>query len=159
MAVTSLDAAMRQMGRWWKRLHRLIYPVTALALLHFFMQTKANVFEPTLIAGLATWILLWRLVPAGYYNTLWIYFALAIVAFFATISIEYAWYALATSVNPDRLLAANWSLRYAPRPAHWVGTIALLGAMIVTARAMWTRNIPLPRRAAGVAATIKPPPR
>lgn len=37
MAVTSFDAAMRHMGRWWFRLHRLVYLAVALAVWHAFM--------------------------------------------------------------------------------------------------------------------------
>src|SRR5581483_5487293 len=41
LGATSTDAAMRRMGRWWKRLHRLSYPLGVLALLHYFIQSKA----------------------------------------------------------------------------------------------------------------------
>ena len=37
LAVTSFDAAFRRLGRWWFRLHRLIYAAVLLVLLHAFM--------------------------------------------------------------------------------------------------------------------------
>lgn len=157
LAATSLDVAMRRMGRWWKRLHRLVYPIAALALLHFFMQTKANVFEPTLVAGLALWLLLWRVLPDRWRGSVWTYPVLAVVAGLGTVGIEYAWYALATSVNPDRLLAANWSLRFGMRPAHWVTIVALAASAVVAGRQFMLAGWGLPRRVAGAVATVRPP--
>ncbi len=37
LTVTSFDAAFRHLGRWWFRLHRLIYAALLLVLLHAFM--------------------------------------------------------------------------------------------------------------------------
>lgn len=48
LAVTSTRAMQRRLGRDWVRLHRLIYPIAVLALLHFFWQTKADLLEPLL---------------------------------------------------------------------------------------------------------------
>jgi hypothetical protein len=31
---------IRRLGKAWPRLHRLVYPLTALALLHFFLQSS-----------------------------------------------------------------------------------------------------------------------
>lgn len=40
MAVTSTRGWQRRLGRSWRRLHRLIYPALALALLHLWWQTR-----------------------------------------------------------------------------------------------------------------------
>ena len=66
LGATSTDAAIRRMGRWWKRLHRLSYPLGVLALLHYFIQSKANVSEPVFVAGLYVWLMLWRALPASW---------------------------------------------------------------------------------------------
>ena len=52
LAVTSSDRLMRQLGRWWGRLHRLIYGVALLAVLHFWWMKsgKNNLQEPMIIA-------------------------------------------------------------------------------------------------------------
>ena len=63
LGVTSTNAAIRRMGAWWKRLHRLAYPLGAIALLHYFIQSKANVSEPVFVAGLYVWLMLWRACP------------------------------------------------------------------------------------------------
>lgn len=37
LAATSFNAAMRSLGVWWFRIHRLVYPAAALAVWHAFM--------------------------------------------------------------------------------------------------------------------------
>src|SRR5690606_25627523 len=53
MAATSTDGMARRLGsRRWRRLHRLIYPAALLAVIHFFMQTKADIEGPLVVAGI-----------------------------------------------------------------------------------------------------------
>ena len=140
LGVTSTDAAMRRMGKRWKQLHRLVYPIGVLALLHFFIQTKANVSEPVFVAGLFGWLMLWRLVPMARRTAGATYFVLVPVSAVLTAAIEFAWYGIATKVDPFRILTANWTERFFPRPAHEVAAAALAVAIVVTARRL------LPRR-------------
>ena len=63
LGATSTDAALRWMGRGWKRLHRTAYALGLLAAFHYFLQTKANVTEAVMFAGFLIWLLLWRLLP------------------------------------------------------------------------------------------------
>jgi methionine sulfoxide reductase heme-binding subunit len=66
LAVTSTDGMVRRLGgRRWQKLHQLIYVIVLLALVHFFQQTKLNVWWPTLIAGLVGWLLGYRLMVRG----------------------------------------------------------------------------------------------
>ncbi len=52
LAATSFDAAVRWLGaRRWQGLHRLVYPATVLALLHFWWKVKADTREPALYAA------------------------------------------------------------------------------------------------------------
>jgi len=125
---------MKRMGRRWKQLHRLIYPIGVLALLHFFIQTKANVAEPVIVSGLFVWMMLWRSLPAARRTEVSTCFALVPVSAVLTAAIEFAWYGLATRIDPFRILTANWSERFFPRPAHEVAAIALVVAIVVTAR-------------------------
>lgn len=61
LAATSTDAAVGKLGAaWWKRLHLLVYAIVILGLVHFFMQSKADVTEPTIMAGLFLWLWLLR---------------------------------------------------------------------------------------------------
>ncbi len=51
LSITSTDGWQKRLRRNWKRLHWLIYPAAVLAILHFFIQSKANVGEATVAAG------------------------------------------------------------------------------------------------------------
>lgn len=55
LAVTSTHGWMRRLGRWWTRLHWLVYPAAILSVWHFdWMRAgKNNFFEPHLYA----WVL------------------------------------------------------------------------------------------------------
>jgi methionine sulfoxide reductase heme-binding subunit len=139
LGVTSTDAAMRRLGKRWKQLHRLVYPIAVLAMLHFFIQTKANVNEPVFVSGLFAWLMVWRLLPMAYRTSSWILFALVPISAGLTVASEFAWYGIATKIDPFRILAANWTERFFPRPAHEVAAVTLLVAIIVTSRrfAQW----------------------
>jgi methionine sulfoxide reductase heme-binding subunit len=136
LAVTSTDAAMRRMGPWWKRLHRAVYLIGVLALLHYFIQSKANVSEPVVFAGLFLWLMLWRMTPRGWRRRIVVYPVLAVTSAVLAAGVEFAWYALATHINPWRVLAASESLRFGLRPAHWVllATLAI-GVVAVASKA------------------------
>ncbi len=138
LGVTSTDAATRRMGRWWKRLHWLCYPGAILALLHYFIQSKANVSEPVYVAGLYVWLMLWRAMPLSWRRPVAAYPVLAVLAGLATAGIEYAWYAIATHINPWRVFAANETLAFGPRPAHLVALTGLVLALLILGRRITT---------------------
>jgi sulfoxide reductase heme-binding subunit YedZ len=63
LALTSFDRAIRWVGAArWKRLHRLVYAIAVLAVLHFFWMRagKHNFAEVALYAAILGSLLLWR---------------------------------------------------------------------------------------------------
>ncbi len=136
LGVTSTDAALRRMGVRWKELHRTIYLLTAIGILHFFMQAKANVSEAVVMAGFLLWLLLWRLLPGRWSRNLLVLLVMAPVVAVATAYIEAGWYAVATHINPMRVLQANLMFRSLAslRPSAWVFLTAL-GVVAVSALA------------------------
>lgn len=124
LGVTSTDAALRRMGANWKRLHRLSYLLVALATLHYFLQTKANVSEAVMLAGFLVWLLAWRILPAAWQRRRWVLLPLGMLATLATAGIEFAWYATMTHIDPWRVLAVDETLRYGLRPVHWVAIVS-----------------------------------
>ena len=62
MAMTSSQKAMRMMGRGWKRLHRMVYLVAVLVIVHFWLHKAGkNDFSEVAIYGLVmAGLLLWR---------------------------------------------------------------------------------------------------
>lgn len=62
LAITSTNRMQRRLGRNWVKLHRLIYPIAVLAVVHYFWQTKLDVREPTIYAIMLGALLLYRIV-------------------------------------------------------------------------------------------------
>jgi methionine sulfoxide reductase heme-binding subunit len=126
LAMTSTDGWVKQLGRNWKRLHRLAYPLGAVALLHYYIQSKLNVSEPVFVSGLFVWLMAWRAVPdawrrkQGVAVTAALYGGLAIGSSLLTAAMEFGWYGGTTKVNPWRVLYANETIAHGLRPAHWV---------------------------------------
>ncbi|MBF67896.1 MAG: sulfoxide reductase heme-binding subunit YedZ [Gammaproteobacteria bacterium] len=56
LAATSNRFMVRKLGRRWRILHRLVYPVSVLCVLHFLWQARADIGEPivygAVLAGL-----------------------------------------------------------------------------------------------------------
>jgi len=127
LGATSFDAAVRKLGRNWHRLHSLVYAIAVLALVHFFLQSKSDVSEPTLMAGLFLLLMIFRLaVKTGLALTNPIVLAgSACTAMAGTAGLEYAWYALATGIPADRVFWANFDVAVTIRPVVWVGITGL----------------------------------
>ncbi len=66
LAATSTQAMMRRLGRRWQELHRLVYPIAVLAVLHFWWHKagKNDFAEPLayalIVAGLLALRLTWH---------------------------------------------------------------------------------------------------
>jgi len=60
LAITSTRGWMRRLGRRWKTLHRLVYPATALVVLHFFLSVKLDTRTPIVLAFVLLLLLLAR---------------------------------------------------------------------------------------------------
>lgn len=61
LALTSTHAAMRRLKRNWGRLHRLVYPASILAVLHYWWLVKLDVTQPAIYTGILVLLLAWRL--------------------------------------------------------------------------------------------------
>ena len=72
LAVTSNNRSIRQLGaQTWTRLHKLAYPATALAVLHFMMVGKVYTIEVLIYAGLLAALLAARLYRNGPRSLIW----------------------------------------------------------------------------------------
>jgi sulfoxide reductase heme-binding subunit YedZ len=156
LGVTSTDGWMQHLGRRWKHLHRAIYGLGVVALLHYFIQSKSNVSEPAFMSGLFVWLMLWRALPTGWHRSVIAQLALTIVATCATAGIEFAWYALATGINPWRVLAASETISYGLRPAHYVAVMGLAVTLLSVLRRIGGMWRPRPVMAGRVASRQAP---
>ncbi|MGX1099292.1 sulfoxide reductase heme-binding subunit YedZ [Amorphus sp. MBR-141] len=142
LAATSTDAAIRRMGSRWHKLHQIAYGLTALAILHFFMQSKIDAWQAALMMGF--WLLLmgWRLahkLGRSLASPLTLA-AVAVLAALATALLEAVWYGVSTRVPWQAILSANLSLDPSPRPAVWVLVVGLAAALLPLRRGIATRR-------------------
>ena len=60
LAITSTKGWIKRLGRNWGRLHKLVYAVGVLAVLHFWWLVKSDIREPLLYASILAALLGWR---------------------------------------------------------------------------------------------------
>ena len=126
LAITSTDGWQKRLKRNWKRLHWLIYPAVAVAIVHFFIQSKVRIGEPAFTAGLFAWLMLWRVLPPRLQKSWAGLSLLAVAATLLTVVFEAAWYGLVNGLDPRRVLSAYLDPDLVPRPAHKVLIASLL---------------------------------
>jgi methionine sulfoxide reductase heme-binding subunit len=122
LGVTSTDGMIKRLGGpRWNRLHKLIYYITPLAILHFYLQSKADVSQPVIMSGFYFWLMGYRIMAHyGYRNGLVPLLLLSMTAAALTVVVEATWYELMTGIGGSRVLAANLGLDFGIRPAMWV---------------------------------------
>lgn len=138
LGVTSTDGMVRRIGgARWAKLHRLSYIIAILAVIHFMLQKKLNIYEPTWMAGLLAWLLLYRFVQKRVHDVRIPHLiALVIAATLFTVAAEALWYGLLTGVNWQRVLQANLMFPDAIRPA-WIVFFTTSGLTVASLIALW----------------------
>jgi methionine sulfoxide reductase heme-binding subunit len=132
LAATSFDSAVRKLGAKWKTLHRIVYGLAALALFHYFIQSKLDVSAATLMAGFFIFAMTLRFMISRRValTPLSVVYASA-AATALTMLTEYSWYGLATGVKPFKILMANFMVGHGLRPA----IIILITGLVISALA------------------------
>jgi methionine sulfoxide reductase heme-binding subunit len=131
MAATSTDGMVRRLGgRRWRRLHQLIYAGALLAVVHFFLQTKAAVDEPWVMVGLYAWLIAYRILAWAYRSDsrvpLWSIGLMSLASGMLTALGEAVYYWVKLGVDPLMVLSANLTATVGIRPA-WVVLWITLG--------------------------------
>jgi sulfoxide reductase heme-binding subunit YedZ len=158
LAATSTDGMVRRLGgRRWLRLHQIVYVIALLALIHFFQQTKADVWVPTFFAGLFTWLmgyrlLVWRWQPNGQLST-WSLLALSVTVSVLTFAGEAIGIGIAYGVSPLRVLDTALDFDFDMISPGWLVLGTGLCVVALDAVRSWWRK---PRRAAGKPAPAAP---
>jgi len=122
LGVTSTDGMIKRLGAIrWNRLHKLIYFIAPLAILHYYMQSKIDVTQPVLMSGFFFWLMGYRLMAKrGYKEGILPLLSLSVAAALLTAAVEATWYGVATGVAWQRVLYANLDFSFSIRPAWWV---------------------------------------
>lgn len=143
---TSFDAAIRRLGGAWGRLHKIVYGIGVLALIHYFMQTKADVYLATLMAGLFILLMLYRLAHWRGFDigSLPVLGFCAVLAGLLTALAEVTWYGTTTGVPAMRVLLANLDFSFTIRPSWWVFAAGLAVGLLAFLRGRFA-SAPQPR--------------
>lgn len=134
LAATSTDAMIRRMGRLnWERLHRLVYAIGILAVIHYCFQSKLELWEPTWMAGLLGWLLLYRVLAqfTGMHGRLspgWAV-GLSVTAALGTALGEAMFFHLAYHAPLLLVLQTNLTLATGLRPAPIVLAVGLTATL------------------------------
>jgi len=143
LAGTSTDGMMRRLGRNWWRLHRIVYAIGVLAAIHYSMQSKLDQWEPTILAGMFAWLMLYRLAALPYSKQrplpIWVVVAVTLVAALGTAVGEAVYFWLGVGVDPMRVLAVNLTLQTGVRPAWIVLAVGLIMTGAALGRSLWKR--------------------
>ena len=121
LAATSTDNMVRRLGRKWQTLHRLVYLICLLGLIHYSMQSKLDQWEPVIADGIFFWLmgyrlLAWKFAVRGRLPLGWLA-ALGVVATVLTGLGEALYFYLAFHAPLARVIAADFSLQTGVRPA------------------------------------------
>ena len=139
LAFTSTDGWQRRLGPRWKRLHKLVFPIGVLGLLHYGIQAKADISDMVFLAGLFLWLLFWRALPRRWRAKLWPLPGLALGAGLAAAVLEAGWYTVRNGIDGFQVLAANLDFSFGPRPAMAAGLVGLLLVALVLLRRLGKR--------------------
>ena len=136
LASTSTDAAISRLGSArWNLFHRLVYGIAVLGAVHFFFQSKLNIYQPVLMAGFLVWLLAYRGLFQRYGEvTPLALLLLAVAAAGVTAVGEALIYMFTSGVDSRRVLLAHFDVDAEVRPAWWVLAAGLAVAALAVGR-------------------------
>jgi methionine sulfoxide reductase heme-binding subunit len=144
LGVTSTDRAISRLGsQRWNALHSVVYLIAVLGAVHFFIQSKLEIYEPVLMAGFLFWLLAYRLLYRRNASVPPLHLLLLTLATALVTALgEAAIYMAKSGVNAWRILPAHFDVDMEIRPAWWV-----LAAGLVVVALGWSRWKPARQRA------------
>ncbi|QBR71745.1 sulfoxide reductase heme-binding subunit YedZ [Beijerinckiaceae bacterium] len=121
LGVTSTDTMIARLGSArWNRLHRFIYVGAVLATVHFFLQSKLDVSQAILMAGIFSLLAAYRIAKGRLGDLTASQLAgLAIFLTFSTAFGEALWYAWSVGAPLILVLGANFDFSYRVRPCWY----------------------------------------
>ena len=141
LAATSTDGMVRRLGgERWRRLHRIVYAIALLALIHYFQQTKADVTVPIFAASLFLWLMAYRVLAwwqgTSELSTLSL-LGLSIAVSLLTFAGEAIGIGIAFHVSPMRVLEVAFDFDAGVRPGWQVLAAGLCAVALDAIRARW----------------------
>jgi len=138
LAATSNDYMVRQLsGIRWRHLHWWVYPVAILGMIHHFLQSKLQVFEPTWMAGILLWLLMYRVMHWAWPRNGEFPLSVIAVSWFVAGALTFLTEAIAFSIAYNvpvlRVLEIDFNFQAGIRPGWYVwgvGAIVILIGLI-----------------------------
>ena len=145
LAGTSFDSAVRKLGKKWKMLHRLVYGVAVLGLLHYFIQTKIDVSPAVLMTGFFILLMVYRVFIMKRVSLMPAVLAIKCCCGLRTYG-NHRIYLVRPGYGrrPWRIAQANLMFSFGLRPA----VIVLLAGLIPCGFVMWRNSQSTPTRQA-----------
>lgn len=138
LAATSNNYMVRRLGGIrWRNVHQLVFPIAVLGSVHYFMQSKLEVFEPTVIGGIFIWLMLYRVLHWWFPRNTEFPMSVIAASWFAVGGLVFVgeaigfWIAFHAPVV--RVLALDFNFRAGIRPGWYVWGVGAL----ITAIGLW----------------------
>ena len=144
LAATSTDKTIKRMGpEKWAKLHKLVYVIALIGLLHYFIQSKLLIDAALLMFGFYALVMLHReMQKRGVATKPLTLVGLGVVSAMVMAVVESAWYYFRNGVSPARTLGNNfnfldgfhladdfdWMTDF--RPQWWIIAVAIILAGI-----------------------------
>ncbi|MGU3359878.1 sulfite oxidase heme-binding subunit YedZ [Methylobacterium sp. M6A4_1b] len=159
LGVTSTDGMIRRLGKAWPRLHKTVYVIAILGLIHYYLQAKIDVSDPVFWTGAFLLLMGHRAMQRfGWPTNPFTLLGLAVAATLLTALLEAAWYGVASGIPASLVLSANLDFPDTIRPAWWVLALGLAVPVLNAVRARKDRSgrgkpkaAPVPRPAPAAA--------
>lgn len=143
LAAQSGAGGVRRLGtEGWQRLHKAVYLIAPLGLLHFYIQSKLDVSEPLLLSGFYLWLMGWRWLDRHRRSAAPGLAALSIAAALATGALEVLWFGLVNGVPATNVVAANLDFSFETRPMWIVLAAGLCATLLQALRGRSPRRTP-----------------
>lgn len=141
LGVTSTDGMIRRLGKAWPRLHKTVYVIAILGLIHYYLQAKIDVSDPVFWTGAFLLLMGHRAMQRFGWPTNPLTLAgLAVVAALLTALLEAAWYGVASGIPASLVLSANLDVPDTIRPAWWVLALGLAVPVLNAVRARMDKS-------------------
>lgn len=141
LGVTSTDGMIRRLGKAWPRLHKTVYVIAVLGLIHYYLQAKIDVSDPVFWTGAFLLLMGHRAMQRlGWPSNPLTLVGLAVVATLVTALLEAAWYGVASGIPASLVLSANLDVPDTIRPAWWVLALGLAVPILNAVRARMDKS-------------------
>lgn len=134
LAATSTDGMIKRLGAArWNQLHKTVYFISVIGILHFYIQSKADVSEPVMMTGFFLELMIYRALVKRSAPAWAAVAGAGALGVGLTALAEATWYALVRHYDFWDVLGSNIDPDMFPRPTVYVAaaglvTLAVLGA-------------------------------